>query len=74
MLAELNFDNMPNAKSNIGAQYYEQAAAFDAFVIGKTASEIGSMADAEGKGPADLQAAGCTIAITGFVKAASKIG
>lgn len=29
MLQELNFDNMPNAKANIGAQYYEQAAAFD---------------------------------------------
>lgn len=29
LLAELNFDNMPNAKANIGAQYYEQAAAFD---------------------------------------------
>lgn len=29
MLAELNFDNMPNAKANIGAQYYEQADAFD---------------------------------------------
>ncbi len=29
MLAELNFDNMPNAKANIGAQYYEQAAGFD---------------------------------------------
>lgn len=29
LLAELNFDNMPNAKANIGAEYYEQAAAFD---------------------------------------------
>lgn len=29
MLQELNFDNMPNAKANIGTQYYEQAAAFD---------------------------------------------
>lgn len=29
LLAELNFDNMPNAKANIGSQYYEQAAAFD---------------------------------------------
>lgn len=29
MLAELNFDNMPNAKANIGAQYYEKAAGFD---------------------------------------------
>lgn len=30
LLQELNFDNMPNAKANIDAQYYEQAQAFDA--------------------------------------------
>lgn len=29
MLAEINFDNIPNAKDNIGAQYYEQARGFD---------------------------------------------
>lgn len=29
LLSELNFDNMPNAKKNIGAQYYEQAQEFD---------------------------------------------
>lgn len=29
LLQELNFDNMPNAKANIGAQYYEQAQSFD---------------------------------------------
>lgn len=29
MLAELNFDNIPNAKKNIGAQYYEQSKGFD---------------------------------------------
>lgn len=29
LLAELNFDNMPNAKENIGAQYYEQSKGFD---------------------------------------------
>lgn len=29
LLQELDFDNMPNAKANIGAQYYEQANAFD---------------------------------------------
>lgn len=29
MLAELNWDNMPNAKANIGAEYYEQSKAFD---------------------------------------------
>lgn len=29
LLQELDFDNMPNAQANIGAQYYEQASAFD---------------------------------------------
>ncbi len=29
LLQELNFDNMPNAVANIGAEYYEQAAGFD---------------------------------------------
>jgi len=29
LLQELDFDNMPNAVANIGAQYYEQSAAFD---------------------------------------------
>lgn len=29
MLAELNWDNLPNAKANIGAQYYIQSLAFD---------------------------------------------
>jgi len=29
MLQELDYSKLPNAKENIGAQYYEQAAAFD---------------------------------------------
>lgn len=29
LLQELNFDNMPNARANIGAQYYVQSEAFD---------------------------------------------
>ena len=29
LLSPLNFDNMPNATANIGAQYYEQAKEFD---------------------------------------------
>lgn len=29
MLAELNWNNLPNAKANIGAQYYIQSLAFD---------------------------------------------
>ena len=29
LLAEINFDNIPNAKENIGAQYFEQSKGFD---------------------------------------------
>lgn len=29
MLAEINWDNVPNAKANIGAQYFEQSKGFD---------------------------------------------
>ena len=29
LLAELNFDNLPNAKANIGASYWEQSKEFD---------------------------------------------
>ncbi len=47
-------------------EWFEQAAAFDAACVGKTAAEIAGIA------AADLQAAGCTIDITGFVMAASK--
>lgn len=54
-------------------EWFEQAAAFDAACIGKTAAEIAGLVGADGKGVADLQAAGCTIYVTGFVKAASKI-
>lgn len=30
LLAEINFDNIPNAKANIGAQYWEKSREFDA--------------------------------------------
>ena len=54
-------------------EWFEQAAAFDAACIGKTASEIAGLVGEDGKGVTDLQSAGCTIYVTGFVKAASKI-
>ena len=54
-------------------EWYEQAAAFDAACIGKTATEIAGFVGEDGKGVADLQTAGCTIYVTGFVKAASKL-
>ncbi len=54
-------------------EWFEQAAAFDAACVGKTASEIAGLVAEDGKGVSDLQSAGCTIYVTGFVKAASKI-
>lgn len=55
-------------------EWFEQAAAFDAACIGKTAAEIASLMADNNYGTADLQSAGCTILVNGFVKAASKIG
>lgn len=53
-------------------EWFEQAAAFDAACVGKTTDEIAGLKGEDGKGTADLQTAGCTIDITGFVKAATK--
>ena len=55
-------------------EWFEQAAAFDAACAGKTVKEIGGLAGSDNYGNADLKAAGCTIVISGFVKAASKLG
>ena len=53
-------------------EWYEQAAAFDSACVGKTAAEIASLVAEDGKGTEEVQSAGCTIYVTGFVKAASK--
>ncbi len=53
-------------------EWFEQADAFDAACIGKTAAEIAGLMGEDGKGVADLQTAGCTIDVTGFAKAATK--
>ncbi len=53
-------------------EWFEQADAFDAACIGKTASDVAGLMGEDGKGVADLQAAGCTVYVSGFVKAASK--
>ena len=50
-------------------EWYEHADAFVAACIGKKASEVASL-----NGNTDLVAAGCTISIDGFIKAASKVG
>lgn len=53
-------------------EWNEQGAAFDAALVGKTATEIGALAVDTGYGSADLQTAGCTIHIGDMVKAAVK--
>ncbi len=52
-------------------EWHEQAAAFDAALIGKTASEITGL-EKDGYGIDSLQTAGCTIGISDLVKAAVK--
>lgn len=55
-------------------EWHEQADAFNAATVGKTAGEINSLLGDNGYGNADLQTAGCTIAVSALVKAAAKIG
>ncbi len=70
---ELGTDYGMVAYGGAKKEWFEQAAAFDAACIGKTASEIAGLIGNDGKATADVQAAGCTIYVSGFVKAASKI-
>lgn len=55
-------------------EWYAQADAFDAACAGKTATEIAGLMGSDYKGVADVQAAGCTIYVSGLVKAACKVG
>ena len=61
--------------SSIGKEWYEQAAAFAAYCVGKTADEVSGMAVTEdGKaGDADL-AASVTISVGGFQSLIAKAG
>ncbi len=53
-------------------EWFEQAAAFDAALIGKNADEISSLVNKEGKGTDEIVNAGCTIFVSDMVKAAVK--
>ncbi len=54
-------------------EWYAQAAAFDALSIGKSISDVGLLAGTENHPNGDLIAAGCTIKVDGFIRAASKL-
>ena len=61
--------------SSIGREWYEQAAAFAAYCVGKTVDQVSGMAvTEEGKtGEADL-AASVTISVGGFQSLIAKVG
>ena len=59
--------------SGIGKEWYEQAAAMEEFVIGKTAAEVKGIAVDEDNKPTDADlAAGCTMAVGDFIEAISQ--
>ena len=55
-------------------EWFEQAAIFDAACVGKTAGDVQALLADTNYGTAELQNAGCTILVNGFVAAAAKIG
>ena len=55
-------------------EWFEQADAFNALCVGKTAAEIAALCGADNYGTEELKAAGCTILVNGLTKAAAKLG
>ena len=55
-------------------EWFEQADAFNALCVGKTATEIVALCAVDNYGTDEVKAAGCTILVSGFTKAAAKIG
>ena len=53
-------------------EWYEQAAAFDAALVGKTADGFAALAGGDGYATGDLATAGCTMAVGNMLEAAAK--
>lgn len=71
---ELKEDYGMKARSGIGKEWYEQAAAFAKYVVGKTAAEVKGIAISEGY-PSDAELkASVTIHITDFLTVVEKAG
>ena len=59
--------------SGIGKEWYEQAIAFEDYVVGLDATGVNSIqTGTDGKSTDDILKAGCTVAVTGYMKAAEK--
>lgn len=73
---ELKDDYGMKGASGIGKEWYEQAEAFEQFVVGKTADEVAAIPVEEAEGhtvttDADL-AAGCTMSVSALMEATTK--
>ena len=55
-------------------EWFEQADAFNALCVGKTATEIAALCASDNYGTDEVKAAGCTILVNGLTKAAAKLG
>jgi hypothetical protein len=62
------------AWGNAAKEWFEQADAFNALCVGKTAAEIKALCAADNYGTDEVKNAGCTILVNGLTKAAAKIG
>ena len=61
------------AYGNASKEWFEQADAFNALCVGKTASEIAALCASDNYGTDAVKTAGCTILVNGLTKAAAKI-
>ncbi len=59
-------------ESGSAKEWFEQAAEFDKACIGKAADEIAALESTDGYGVDALQTAGCTVKVSGMVKATVK--
>ena len=69
---EMGADYNMVAYGGAAKEWFEQADAFETFVVGKTLTEIKAAVAEGNKGNADVVAAGCTIMISEFVSAIEK--
>ncbi|MBR6649808.1 MAG: hypothetical protein IKL36_00180 [Clostridia bacterium] len=69
---ELGADYGMVAYGGATKEWFEQADAFAAAVVGKTADEVKALATADGKGTDELITAGCTIGVNEFVAVVSE--
>lgn len=66
--------NMKNTSASIGvieggAEWFEQVAAFEKYVVGKTADQVNALLGSDGYTTDDTLKAGCTIKVNGLVNA-----